>query len=99
MRVGETQTRSSPVSRPRSGAREQVQYTVPWSREELVSALLGEAETGFVEGAVLELSLGACRGIQVKVGTRIGPSGQKDQPGEKLKRLEGWKVLYWQVSG
>lgn len=42
--------------------------TVPWSREEVVSALLGEAETGFVEGAILEVSLRACRGIQVKVG-------------------------------
>ena len=50
----------------------------------MVSALLGEAETGFVEGAILEVSLGACRGIQVKVGTRIEPSRQKDQPGDSL---------------
>ena len=89
MRVGETQTRSSPASRSRSGTGEQVRHTVPWSREEVVVAVLGEAETGFVEGAVLELSLGARRGIQVQVGTRIEPSRQKDQPGEKLKRLEG----------
>lgn len=89
MRVGETQTRSSPASRSRSGTGEQVRHAVPWSREEVAVAVLGEAETGFVEGAVLELSLGARRGIQVQVGTRIEPSRQKDQPGEKLKRLEG----------
>lgn len=89
MRVGETWTRSSPVPKSPSGTHEQVQCTVPGSREEVVSAPPGEAETGFVEGAILELSLRDCRGIQVKMGTRIEPSRQKDQPGKKLK---GWKV-------
>ena len=61
----------------------------------MVSALLGEAETGFVEGAILEVSLGACRGIQVKVGTRIEPSRQKDQPVQRarVQDIEYSKVL------